>query len=147
MTQVLNGRGYPQGPFLSIVSLLVLVLEIAQDCRGGRGATIGANATVVCGVTIGRYAFIAAGAVVTRDVPDYAMVVGVPGHQRGWVSRHGHPLALNASGDIATCPESKLRYQIGDDGVATCLDLDEESPLPADLATGKKAYRDWQNHD
>lgn len=55
-----------------------------------RGATIGANATVVCGITIGRYAFIAAGTVIAKDVPDYALVMGVPGRQAGWMSRHGH---------------------------------------------------------
>ena len=63
-----------------------------------RGATVGANATVVCGVTLGRYCLIAAGAVVTHDVPDYAMIVGVPGRQRGWVSRHGHPLRRASGG-------------------------------------------------
>jgi UDP-2-acetamido-3-amino-2,3-dideoxy-glucuronate N-acetyltransferase len=57
-----------------------------------RGATVGANATLVCGVEIGRYAFIAAGAVVTADVGDYALMVGVPARRRGWMSRHGHPL-------------------------------------------------------
>ena len=62
-----------------------------------RGASIGANATVVCGTTIGRYAFVAAGAVVTRDVPDYAMIVGVPGKARGWVGRHGVPLPAPGS--------------------------------------------------
>jgi len=59
-----------------------------------RGATIGANATVVCGIIIGRYAFISAGAVVTKDVPDYAFIVGVPGKQKGWMSRHGHILKI-----------------------------------------------------
>ena len=57
-----------------------------------RGASIGANATIVCGITIGRYAFIAAGAVVAKDVPDYALMVGVPGRRVAWVSRHGHIL-------------------------------------------------------
>lgn len=107
-----------------------------------RGATIGANATIVCGVTLGRYAFIAAGAVVTRDVPDYGFVIGVPGRQRGWVSRHGHPLRQSVEG-IYTCAESGLRYR-ENNGVLRCLDLDEDAPLPAHLATGKKPYRDFK---
>lgn len=105
-----------------------------------RGATIGANATIICGVTIGRYAFIGAGAVVRKDVPDYAIVLGVPAKQRGWMSRHGHVLRFD-DGDIVTCPESKLRYQLEDDRVC-CLDLDEEKPLPEDLATGTITYFD-----
>lgn len=75
-----------------------------------RGATIGANATIVCGVTLGRYCFIAAGSVVTRDVPDYALMIGNPARQKGWMSRHGQRLEFNAEG-IATCPESGYRYQ------------------------------------
>ena len=105
-----------------------------------RGATVGANATIVCGVTLGRYALIGAGAVVTHDVPDYGLVVGVPGRIRGWVSRHGHPLRAPRDG-IYTCPESKLRYREVEPGVLRCLDLDEEAPLPAALATGTKPYR------
>jgi UDP-2-acetamido-3-amino-2,3-dideoxy-glucuronate N-acetyltransferase len=62
-----------------------------------RGATIGANATIVCGVTLGRYCFIAAGSVVTKDVPDYALMVGNPARQKGWMSRHGH--ILRSPGD------------------------------------------------
>ncbi len=104
-----------------------------------RGATIGANATVVCGVTLGRYCLIAAGAVVTRDVPDYTLIVGTPGRNRGWVSRHGHPLRQATAG-VYTCPESKLRYRETDLGLR-CLDLDEEAPLPAALATGEQSYR------
>ena len=57
-----------------------------------RGCSIGANATIVCGVTIGRYAFVGAGAVVAKDAPDYALIVGIPGRQTGWMSRHGHVL-------------------------------------------------------
>lgn len=108
-----------------------------------RGASIGANATIVCGVTLGRYSFIAAGTVVTKDIPDYAMVVGVPGRGRGWVSRHGHPLK-NPRDGIYTCPESGLRYR-ETNGVLRCLDLNEEAPLPAALATGAKAYRDFHS--
>ena len=107
-----------------------------------RGATVGANATVVCGITLGRYCLIAAGSVVTRDVPDYGLIVGVPGRGRGWVSRHGHPLRTAVKG-IYTCPESGLHYQETAPGALRCLDLDEEAPLPAALATGKKSYRDF----
>ncbi len=105
-----------------------------------RGATVGANATIVCGVTIGRYAFIGAGAVVTHDVPDYALVVGVPGARVGWMSRHGHRLALAAVGEVARCPESGFAYERTPDGVR-CLDLDEEAPLPEGQTVGAFAYR------
>jgi len=110
-----------------------------------RGATIGANATIVCGTTVGRYAFIAAGTVVTRDIPDYALVVGVPGKVVGWMSRHGHRLEeLNADG-VYVCPESGFRYHEESPGVLRCLDLDEESSLPEELSVGKLRYREqWQ---
>lgn len=107
-----------------------------------RGATIGANATIVCGVTLGRYSFVAAGAVVTRDVPDYTLITGVPGRNRGWISRHGHPLR-DARNGVFTCPESRLRYREIEPGVLRCLDVDEEVPLPAALATGAKTYRQF----
>ena len=74
-----------------------------------KGVTIGANATIVCGVEIGKYAFIGAGAVVTRNVADYALVVGVPGRQIGWMSRHGYRLKFDDDGN-AVCPESGIRY-------------------------------------
>ncbi len=107
-----------------------------------RGASIGANATVVCGITIGRYAFIAAGAVIAKDVPDYALVIGVPARQKGWMSRHGHVLKDPDSSGIYTCPESGLRYKEVETGVLRCLDLDEEAPLPKELAVGKVFYRE-----
>ncbi len=95
-----------------------------------RGATIGANATIVCGTTIGRYAFIAAGAVVTRGaVPDYALMMGVPAKQEGWVSRHGHRLGSADADGLRRCPESDWRYQEDASGVLRCLDHDEEAPL------------------
>ena len=79
-----------------------------------RGATIGANATVVCGVTVGLHAFIAAGAVVNRDVPDFALMAGVPARQIGWISRHGERLALPLSGSAeAICPHTGDRYVLG----------------------------------
>ena len=105
-----------------------------------RGATVGANATLVCGVTIGRYAFIGAGAVVTHDVPDYALVLGVPAKEVGWMSRHGHPLQLDRIGDVARCPESGFAYERAPDGVH-CLDHDEESPLPEGQTVGNLPYR------
>lgn len=74
-----------------------------------KGATIGANATIVCGITIGRYAFIGAGAVVTKNIPDYALVMGNPARQAGWMSEYGHKLKFNAEG-TAVCPESKEEY-------------------------------------
>jgi UDP-2-acetamido-3-amino-2,3-dideoxy-glucuronate N-acetyltransferase len=101
-----------------------------------RGATIGANATVVCGVTVGRHAFVAAGAVVTRDVPDYALVAGVPGRQVGWMSRHGHRLPDPATHGVVACPASGLRYALAD-GVLRCLDLDEDAPLSSIEAGGR----------
>lgn len=136
----------------------------------GKGATIGANATIVCGVKIGRYAFIGAGTVVTRDVPAYALIVGNPGKQRGWMSRHGHVLSEPDDDGKMTCPESGLRYQIiqrEGEGTAsvtgknsglsllersltdplsyqlTSLDLKEESPLPEGLSVGEATYREF----
>ena len=76
-----------------------------------RGASIGANATIVCGHTIGRYALIGAGAVVTKDVKPYALVVGNPARQTGWVSEYGHKLKFD-SNNIAVCPESDQRYKL-----------------------------------
>jgi UDP-2-acetamido-3-amino-2,3-dideoxy-glucuronate N-acetyltransferase len=112
-----------------------------------RGATIGANATIVCGITIGRYAFIAAGAVIAKDVPDYAMVMGVPARQTGWMSRHGHILNNPDESGTMTCPESGYRYQLKETPngpQVVCLDLDEEAPLPVDKASGAKCYDDFK---
>lgn len=87
-----------------------------------QGATIGANATIVCGVTIGRYAFIGAGAVIVTDVPNYALMLGVPARRKGWMSRQG--IRLNAPDDtgIMRCPESGERYQEVEPRVLRCLD-------------------------
>jgi UDP-2-acetamido-3-amino-2,3-dideoxy-glucuronate N-acetyltransferase len=82
-----------------------------------KGASIGANATIVCGHDIGRFAFIGAGAVVTKTVADYALVVGNPAKQVGWMSEFGHRLKFDAQG-MATCPESNQRYQLADGKVA-----------------------------
>lgn len=95
-----------------------------------RGATLGANCTVVCGINIGRYAFIAAGAVVSHDLPDYALAMGVPARQVGWMSRHGHRLLdLDADGNYI-CPESNWRYKEVRSGMLRCLDWPEDDPLP-----------------
>jgi UDP-2-acetamido-3-amino-2,3-dideoxy-glucuronate N-acetyltransferase len=80
-----------------------------------RGATLGANATVICGVTIGQYAFVGAGAVVNHDVPDYALVVGVPARQIGWISQHGERLDLPLSGNAQTvCTQTGQHYELLD---------------------------------
>ena len=120
-----------------------------------RGATIGANATVVCGITIGRYAFIGAGTVVTKDVPDYALILGNPGKQKGWMSRHGHVLSKKDPDGNLVCPESEFRYQMLNDAgdkvqdkaeakQVKCLDLDEEESLPDNLSSGKKTYDEFK---
>ena len=111
-----------------------------------RGASIGANATIVCGITIGRYAFIAAGAVVAKDVPDYALMVGVPGRRVAWISRHGHILKNPDAEGIMICPESGYRYREVSPGVIRCLDLDEEAPLPVELTEGKITYDEFKEN-
>ncbi len=81
-----------------------------------RGATLGANCTIVCGTTVGEFAFVGAGAVVSRDVPAHALVVGVPGRRIGWMSRHGERLDLPPSGEgVAACPATGERYRLDGD--------------------------------
>ncbi len=82
-----------------------------------KGASIGANSTIVCGNKIGTYSFIGAGAVVTKDVKPYALVVGNPARQTGWMSEYGHKLNFDAAG-YASCPESGERYKIEDGKVS-----------------------------
>lgn len=76
-----------------------------------KGASIGANATIVCGHDVGAFAFIGAGTVVTKNVPDFALIVGNPGRQIGWMSEYGHRLSFNEKG-LAECPESKQQYEL-----------------------------------
>ena len=109
-----------------------------------RGATVGANATIVCGIELGRYCFIGAGAVVAKDVPDYALLVGNPARRVGWMTRHGHRLRDPDGEGIMRCPESGFRYKEVQPGVLRCLDLDEESPLPKELSAGSKTYEEFK---
>ena len=108
-----------------------------------RGSTIAANATIVCGITLGRYCFIGAGSVVTKDIPDYGLVLGNPGKLSGYMSRHGHKLTFDKSGR-ATCPESKFVYGKKDDQVH-CLDLSEDESLPSELSFGFQDYDSFKS--
>ncbi len=107
-----------------------------------RGATVGANATIASGLELGQYCFIRAGAVVTKNVPDYALMAGVPARQVGWVSRHGLPLPPPDAEGVMVCPESGYRYRQVQPGVVCCLDLTEEAPLPPEQRIGKISYRE-----
>lgn len=92
-----------------------------RETRVERGASLGANCTIVCGVRIGRYAFVGAGAVVTADVKDFALVTGVPARQTGWMSRHGEKLDLPLEGEgEAVCPATGERYRL-QNGECLCL--------------------------
>jgi UDP-2-acetamido-3-amino-2,3-dideoxy-glucuronate N-acetyltransferase len=90
-----------------------------------RGATLGANCTLVCGITVGRHAFVGAGAVVNRDVPDFALMLGVPARQAGWMSRHGDRLALPLFSETpreAICPQTGERYRLMGDRLELLAD-------------------------
>jgi len=95
-----------------------------------RGASLGANSTVICGADLGRYSLVGAGAVVGGQHPDYALLIGVPARQVGWVSRHGHRLQARDGGGNLLCPESRFRYLENPGGTLTCLDHPEDQPLP-----------------
>lgn len=97
-----------------------------------RGATLGANCTIVCGCEIGQYAFIGAGALVRGSVPDYALMLGVPARQVGWMGRHGFRLIAKGQvggQDSFLCPETKWTYEVGSDGVLRCADWPEDRVL------------------
>ncbi|MHC4075751.1 MAG: acyltransferase [Planctomycetota bacterium] len=110
-----------------------------------RGTTVGANATIVCGIELGQYCFIAAGAVVVKDVPDYALMAGVPAKQIGWISRHGIILKNPDADGVMICRESGYRYKEIEPRLLRCLDIDEQTPLPADKAMGKISYDELEN--
>ena len=103
----------PSMVFTNVIKPRAAIVRRAQykKTHVGIGATIGANATVICGNNIGKYAFIGAGAVVTKDVPDYALLVGNPAKHIGWMSEYGHQLHFDSEG-IAVCPETKQRYRM-----------------------------------
>lgn len=100
------------------------------------GATIGANATIVCGSVIGRFAFVGAGAVVRGDVPDYALMLGVPAERKGWMGRHGYRLQRHDQPGRWICPKTGWTYLENEDGSLVCEDWSEEQPLiePGNLA-------------
>jgi UDP-2-acetamido-3-amino-2,3-dideoxy-glucuronate N-acetyltransferase len=118
--------------------------SLYETTRLKRGSSIGANSTIVCGVTVGRYAFVGAGTVVTKDVPDYALVLGNPGRRAGWMSRHGHRLGSPDASGVMRCPESGYRYTETEPGILRCLDLDEEAGLPPELSKGGKSYKEFK---
>jgi len=107
------------------------LIERKDEYRGTlvkKGATLGANCTIVCGVTIGEYAFVGAGAVITKDVPAYALMVGVPARQIGWMSRYGEQLSLPLTGSASLiCPHTGDTYQLQDDVVSVLPTQNSES--------------------
>ena len=107
----------PSAVFTNVKNPRVGRSQPYQQTRLKRGCTIGANATVLCGVTVGERSFVAAGAVVTRDVPPHALVMGVPARQHGWVSHHGERLLFDKDGR-AVCPSSGEGYRRVPDGIA-----------------------------
>jgi len=98
--------------------------------RVRRGASLGANATVICGADLGRYSLVGAGAVVSGQHPDYSLLLGVPARKVGWVSRHGHRLETRDPAGNLLCPEAGFRYRESESGMLCCLDHPEDLPLP-----------------
>jgi len=121
----------PSCVFTNVINPRSQIVRHSQYSRTlvRRGVTIGANATIVCGAALGCYAFIGAGAVVRGDVPDYALMLGVPARRRGWMSRHGHRLPPPDAGGIMVCPESGWRYKEVEPVVLRCLDWPEDRDL------------------
>lgn len=117
--------------------------SLYEKIRIRRGATVGANATIVPGVTLGRYCFISAGAVVTKDVADYALMVGVPARHSGWMSRHGHKIVPGPDG-VLRCPESGLTYKETAPGLLRCVEVDEEAALDSAMTVGKRSYDEFK---
>ncbi len=122
----------PSCVFTNVINPRAQIVRQSQYQRTlvRQGATIGANATIICGATIGRYAFIGAGAVVRGDVPDYALMLGAPARQQGWMSRHGQRLSKPDTNGIMICRESGWRYREVEPGVVRCLDWAEDQALP-----------------
>lgn len=106
-----------------------------------RGTTIGANSTILCGVELGCYCFVAAGSVVTKNINSYSLVMGNPARHCKWIGRQGLPLQKTDKDGILVCPETGYRYKISEQGAA-CLDLDEYSPLPDEYRKSKVGYRE-----
>ncbi len=121
----------PSCVFTNVINPRSQIVRHSQYLRTlvRRGATLGANSTIVCGATIGRYAFVGAGAVVRGDVPDYALMLGVPAVRKGWMSRHGHRLEKQNNDGNLICPESGWSYQEAEPGVLRCLDWPEDRAL------------------
>jgi len=105
----------PSMVFTNVINPRSAVKRHSQylQTRVGKGATIGANATIVCGHNIGAFAFVGAGAVVTKEIPAYALVIGNPAKQAGWMSEYGHRLSFDAEG-LAICPESNQLYKLSE---------------------------------
>ncbi len=113
----------PSMVFTNIVNPRSAVVRRDQyvETKVGQGASIGANATIICGNNIGKYAFIGAGAVVTKEVKPYSLVIGNPAKHVGWMSEYGHRLSFNDSG-LAECPESGVKYRLAEDSVSKIID-------------------------
>ena len=108
-----------------------------------KGATLGANSTIISGNIIGRYSFISAGAVITSNVEDYALMKGVPAKHVGWMSRHAHILPFSNHKKTLICPESNMRY-MEKNGKLKCLDLDENAALPSEYNVGLRKYNEYK---
>lgn len=108
----------PSMVFTNVYNPRALIERKAEyrETRVGRGTTLGANCTIVCGITLGQFSFVAAGAVINHDVKDYALMVGVPGRQIGWMSQYGEQLDLPLEGEAeTTCPHTGTRYRLSGD--------------------------------